>query len=62
LLENLSAEGFTIKLNSLGKLSVRHKRGILRKIPFTGQVKLIAPKRKIKFVSLGMLRRCETTA
>ena len=59
LLNNLGADGFTIKLNSLGKLLVRHKPGILRKIPFTGEVKMIEPKRKIRFVSLGPLRQCE---
>lgn len=59
LLNNLSVDGFTIKLNSFCKLSVRHKPGILRKIPFTGEVKQIEPKRKVRFVSLGMLRQCE---
>jgi nucleoid DNA-binding protein len=59
LLNNLGADGFTIKLNSLGKLSVRHKPGILRKIPFTGETKQIPAKRKIRFVSLGVLRQCE---
>ena len=59
LLNNLASNGFTIKLNSFGKLSVRHKSGILRKIPFTGEVKNIPPKRKIRFVSLGALRHCE---
>jgi nucleoid DNA-binding protein len=37
LLNNLGTDGFTLKLNSFGKFSVRHKRGILRKIPFTGK-------------------------
>lgn len=36
LLNNLGTNGFTIKLGSLGKFSVRHNPGILRKIPFTG--------------------------
>jgi nucleoid DNA-binding protein len=59
LLNNLGSDGFTIKLNDFGKLSVRHKPGILRKIPFTGETKLIPAKRKIRFVSLGALRQCE---
>jgi len=59
LLNNLASDGFTIKLNSFGKLSVRHKPGIRRKIPFTGRVSQIPPKRKIRFVSLGDLRRFE---
>src|ERR1035438_10352888 len=37
LLNNLSMNGFTLKLGSFGKFSVRHKPGILRKIPFTGE-------------------------
>jgi len=36
LLNNLGTNGFTLKLGSFGKFSVRHKPGILRKIPFTG--------------------------
>lgn len=59
LLHNLGSDGFTIKLNGFGKLSVRHRPGILRKIPFTGEVKQIRPKRKIRFVSLGSLRQSE---
>jgi nucleoid DNA-binding protein len=60
LLNNLGTDGFTLKLNSFGKFSVRHKRGILRKIPFTGETILTKDKRKIRFVSLGVLRQCET--
>ena len=37
LLNNLGTDGFTLKLNGFGKFSVRHKAGILRKIPFTGE-------------------------
>jgi len=53
LLNNLEKNGFTIKLNSFGKFSVRHKPGRLRKIPFTGETKQTRTKRKIRFVSLG---------
>ena len=60
LLENLDTAGFTIKLGSFGKFSVRHKSGTLRKIPFTGETKLTNDKRKIKFVSLGVLRERES--
>jgi nucleoid DNA-binding protein len=62
LLNNLASDGFTLKLNSFGKFSVRHKHGILRKIPFTGKTVLTNDKRKVKFVSLGELRQCETIA
>ena len=60
LLNNLASDGFTLKLNSFGKFSVRHKRGILRKIPFTGKTALTKDRRKIRFVSLGELRQLET--
>ena len=59
LLNNLRTNGFSLKLGSFGKFSVRHKPGILRKIPFTGETILTKDKRKVRFVSLGMLRRLE---
>jgi nucleoid DNA-binding protein len=60
LLNHLGTNGFTLKLGSFGKFSVRHKPGILRKIPFTGETKQTEMKRKIRFISLGTLRRLET--
>lgn len=60
LLNNLRTNGFTLKLGSFGKFSVRHKSGILRKIPFTGKTILTKDRRKVRFVSLGPLRLCET--
>ena len=59
LLNNLATDGFTLKLGSFGKFSVRHRKGILRKIPFTGQTILTMDRRKVRFVSLGSLRQCE---
>ena len=59
LLNNLGTNGFTLKLNSFGKFSVRHKPGILRKIPFTGKTILTKDKRKTRFISLGALRQRE---
>jgi len=59
LLNNLGVDGFTLKLGSFGKFSVRHKRGILRKIPFTGETILTKDRRKVRFVSLGSLRQHE---
>ena len=59
LLNNLGTNGFTLKLGSFGKFSVRHKPGILRKIPFTGKTILTKGKRKIRFISLGTLRQSE---
>ena len=37
LLNNLGTNGFTLKLGSFGKFSIRHKPGILRKIPLRGR-------------------------
>jgi nucleoid DNA-binding protein len=59
LLNNLAVNGFQLKLNSFGKFSIRHKPGIYRKIPFTGETKLTKGKKKIKFVALGDLRKQE---
>jgi hypothetical protein len=56
---NLGTNGFTLKLGSFGNFSVRHKPGILRKIPFTGETLLTKDRRKVRFVSLGALRQCE---
>ena len=59
LLSNLGTNGFTMKLGSFGKFSVRHKPGILRKIPFTGKTILTRDRWKVGFVSLGSLRQQE---
>jgi nucleoid DNA-binding protein len=59
LLNNLQTDGFTLKLGSFGKFSIRHKAGILRRIPFTGETILTKDRRKTAFVSLGHLRRQE---
>lgn len=58
-LNNLGSDGFTLKLGGFGKFSVRHKQGILRRIPFTGETILTKDRRKVTFVSLGSLRRRE---
>ena len=59
LLDNLVTAGFSLKLNSFAKLTVRHKPGIMRKLPFTGDTRMTKAKRKIKFVTLGELRKQE---
>ncbi len=61
LVDNIDNDGFSMKLNSFGKFSIRLKPGIYRKIPFTGETKMTDAKRKVKFVSLGKLRRFEVT-
>lgn len=55
LLNNLGTDGFSLKLGGFGKFSVRHKPGILRKIPFTGETVLTKDRRKVGFSSLGRL-------
>lgn len=57
--DNLTIDGFSLKLNSFAKLKVHHRAGILRKIPFNGETTLTKDKRKIKFVTLGLLRKAE---
>jgi nucleoid DNA-binding protein len=59
LLNNLGVDGFTLKLGSFGKFFVRHRPGILRRIPFTGSTILTKDRRKVTFVSLGSLRQKE---
>jgi nucleoid DNA-binding protein len=59
LLNNLATDKFSLKLNSFGKFTVRHKPGIYRRIPFTGETKMTSAKRKVKFVTLGGLRQAE---
>lgn len=62
LLANLDKDKFSLKLNSFGKFTVRHKPGIYRKIPFTGETKMTSAKRKVKFVTLGDLRKNEAVS
>ncbi len=59
LLNHLGTDGFALKLNGLGKFYVRHRPGIRRKIGFTGETIQTKMKRKIRFISLGTLRRRE---
>jgi len=59
LLNNLQTDGFTLKLNSFGKFSVRHRPGTTRRVGFSGQTIQTRPRRKIGFVSLGALRQRE---
>jgi nucleoid DNA-binding protein len=65
LLNNLGTDKFTLKLNSFGKFSVRHKAGITRKIPLlkkpdgSFETRTTNDKRKVKFVTLGDLRKQE---
>jgi nucleoid DNA-binding protein len=65
LLNNLGGDGFTLKLGSFGKFSVRHKPGILRRIPFTGETILPKDRRKVTSSAWGRcvsLSRCQRRA
>jgi len=46
LIDRLDSNGFCLKLGSFGKFKIHHRPSILRKIPFTGETKLIHPKRR----------------
>lgn len=59
LLNHLGTDGFTLKLNGFGKFYVRHKPGTRRKIGFSGQTIQTKMLRKVKFISLGVLRQRE---
>jgi nucleoid DNA-binding protein len=59
LLHNLDTDGFSLKLNSLGKFVVRHRPAMCRKIGFSSETRRMKPKRKVRFTSLGRLRQLE---
>ena len=60
LLNNLGIDGFSLKLGGFGKFKVRHIKPITRRVGFSGETLITKRKRKIRFVSLGMLRASET--
>jgi nucleoid DNA-binding protein len=55
--DHLAEDGFCLKLNGFGKFAVHHRPSIRRKIGFSGETRVIPPKRKVKFTSLGKLRQ-----
>lgn len=59
LTTNIEVNGYTLKLPGFGKFTVRHKQGKMRKIPLTGETKLTADKRKVKFTALSEIRELE---
>jgi nucleoid DNA-binding protein len=59
LLNNLSIEGFSLKLGGFGKFKVRHLKPTTRRVGFSGESVTTKAKRKVKFVPLGMLRLSE---
>jgi nucleoid DNA-binding protein len=59
LIEHLADGGYYLKLNGFGKFIVHHCPAIRRKIGFSGEIRDISPKRKVKFLGLGKLRKLE---
>ena len=59
LIEHLADDGYYFKLNGFGKLIVHHRQPIRRKIGFSGEIRNLPVKRKVKFTGLGKLRQLE---
>jgi nucleoid DNA-binding protein len=59
LVEHLAEDGYYLKLNGLGKFIVHHRPAIRRKIGFSGEIRDVPVKRKVKFEGLGKLRQLE---
>jgi nucleoid DNA-binding protein len=57
---HIDESGYSLRVPELGKLTVKHIPGKLRKNPFKeGELTQTLTKRKVKFVSLGALRELE---
>ncbi len=59
LVEHLSEDGYYLKLNGLGKFIVHHRPPSRRRMGFSGEIRDIPAKRKVKFTDLGKLRQLE---
>ncbi len=59
LFDHLAEGGFCLKLNGFGKFMVHHRSSIRRKIGFSGEIRDLPMRRKVKFTSLGKLRQLE---
>lgn len=59
LIEHLDENGYSIKLSSFGRFVVHHRPAIRRKIGFSGEIRDLPLKRKVKFTGLGKLRQLE---
>jgi nucleoid DNA-binding protein len=59
LVEHLAEDGYYIKLNGFGKFIVHHRPPIRRRIGFSGEIRDVPVKRKVKFTGLGKLRQLE---
>ena len=59
LVEHLAEDGYYLKLNGFGKFIVHHRPPIRRKIGFSGEIRDLQVRRKMKFTGLGKLRQLE---
>ena len=59
LVEHLAEDGYYLKLNGCGKFIVHHRPPIRRRIGFSGEIRDLPVKRKVKFIGLGKLRQLE---
>jgi nucleoid DNA-binding protein len=59
LVEHLPEDGFYLKLHGLGKLIIRHSPARRKRIGFSGEIRDVPMKRKVKFTGLGKLRQFE---
>jgi hypothetical protein len=50
-------DSYSIKLGSFGRFVVHHRPAIHRKIVFSGEVRDLPSRRKVKFIGLGRLRK-----
>ena len=59
LVEHIAKDGYCLKLNGLGKFVVHHRPPTRQKIGFSGEIRDLPAKRKVKFIGLGKLRQVE---
>ena len=59
VVEHLAEDGYYLKLNGFGKFIVHHRPPIRWKIGFSGEIRDLPVKRKVKFTGLGKLRQLE---
>jgi nucleoid DNA-binding protein len=59
LIEHLAENGYSIKLGGFGRFAVHHRPAIRRRVGFSGEIRDVPVKRKVKFIGLGKLRRLE---
>ena len=60
LVDHLAEDGYSIKLGAFGKFAVHHRPAIRRRIGFSGEIRDVPVRRKVKFIGLGRLRQLET--